>query len=193
MFLYYLSIFSSITFTPYVLFINYRKKSRTYIYIYFHGFTSVFSLFSIILNNYYLLDKSKDFNIIAKNTSYLTTQYMIYLLFIDYKNTSLIIHHLLCLYGIFYMLYYDIYYVLFLYLLLGEISGLANDLINLKIIKNNNIFLFSFFLFRIIPIPIITYNNYDNTVIFYCLLTDNFLHLFWIIKTIKSYKINLIN
>lgn len=185
MILYYLSIFSSITFTPYVLFINYKKKSRTYIYIYFHGFTSIFSLFTILSNNYYLLDNSNDFNIIAKNTSYLTTQYMIYLLFIDYKNTSLIIHHLLCLYGIFYILYYDIYYVLFLYLLLGEISGLANDLIKLKIIKNNNIFFVSFFLFRIIPIPILTYKNYDNTPIFLSLLTDNFLHLYWIINRKK--------
>ena len=185
MFLYYLSIFSSITFTPYVLFINYKKKSHSYICIYFHGFTSIFSLFTILSNNYYLLDNSKDFNIIAKNTSYLTLQYMLYDLYIEYNNIQFVIHHLLCFYGIFYILYYEIYHVLFLYLLLGEISNLSIDLVNLQIIKNNNIIAITFFLFRIIPIPILTYKNYDNTPIFLCLLTDNFLHLYWIINRKK--------
>jgi len=187
MFLYYLSILSSITFTPFVLFINYKKKPNTYIYIYFHGFSSIFSLFTIILNDYYLLDNSKDFNIIAKNMTYLTFQYMIYDLFLEYNNIPYVIHHLICLYGIFYTLYYDIYYVLLLYLLLGEISNLSIDLVKLKII-NNNIIYITFFLFRIIPLPIITYKNYDNTVIFSCLLIDNILHLYWIINSKKVLK-----
>lgn len=185
MILYYLSIFSSITFTPYVLFINYKKKSHNYICIYFHGFTSIFSLFTILSNNYYLLDNSKDFNIIAKNTSYLTLQYMLYDLYIEYNNMHFIIHHFLCFYGIFYILYYEIYHVLFLYLLLGEISNLSIDLVNLQILKNNNITAITFFLFRIIPIPILTYKNYDNTPIFLSLLTNNYLHLYWIINRKK--------
>ena len=141
--------------------------------VYFHYF--------ILSNNYYLLDNSKDFNIIAKNTSYLTLQYMLYDLYIEYNNIHFVIHHLLCFYGIFYILYYEIYHVLFLYLLLGEISNLSIDLVNLQILKNNNIIAITF-LFRIIPIPILTYKNYDNTPIFLCLLTDNFLHLYWIIN-----------
>ena len=86
-------------------------------------------------------------------------------------------------------------YYLTLYLCLNEISSifLALNILNIYPKYSNLCFMITFFIFRILLLPILTYIYNYNNVVFTILFLDNCLHGDWVITLSKKFLIKSLN
>ncbi len=109
------------------------------------------------------------------------------------NNIAFLIHHLLVLSGLSWSYYFNIGYNLIVYLCLNEISSIFLSLIDMNIYPkySNIMFMITFFIFRILLLPVLTFIYKYNNYVFTVLMFDNCLHVYWVVTLSKDFLIKL--
>lgn len=183
-----------IAFLPIYIIIEYVTKNAYYSRLFFTSTISLYASFEIINKQYYTIEAINnldEYNIVAEKCILICLLYFCYDMFDkeSYSDLSFLIHHFLGIIGTLCVIHYKIFGILSLYLCCHEISTIFLNLKYLNIYKNfaNKMFIVSFVCVRLTTLPVMVFKTYyKNKIIFLTLLTDSGLHIFWIIKLIKS-------
>lgn len=143
---------------------------------------------------YFHYNDLNEYNYVGNKCRILAIQYFLTDIFF-LNNKSILFHHILMLIAMTWSYILNNGYCLAIYLSLNEISSMFLGLKNLNIFpKYSNIcFMISFFVFRILLLPILTYIYSYNNFIFTALLIDNCLHYYWVINLYKKNANKLLN
>ena len=186
----YYAPLNSMFFLPsYLYLFKYNQElARLYFYILLSGI----AFYEVINKKMYLFDNLESnhyiYNYVGDQCRSIVFQYFIVDIFFT-ENKVMFFHHCLILFAIFLSFINNEGYYLTIYLSLNEISTIFLSLKILNIYKNisNILFMFNFFIFRIILLPILTYHYKNIYHIFYILLLDDFLHIYWVVKLSKKF------
>ena len=174
----YDAINSTLFFLPtYLYLFQYNHElARLYFYILLSGL----SLYEVIDKKFYMFDQLdlNQYNYVGDQCKCIAFQFFMIDIFFP-ENKSAIIHHALILYAIIYSFYLNQAYILALFLSLTEISTIFLSLKILNFYKqtSNLLFIITFFIFRIVLLPILTYHYRNVYYIFNILLINDFLHV----------------
>ena len=164
-----------------------------YVYNYSKEYGSLFFFITVSsLSFYEFIDKKmyyfqhndlNEYNYIGDKCRIIVSQYFIIDIF-NVSDKSYFFHHLFVLYGLSWSYYYNKGYYLTLYLCLNEISSIFLSLTALRIFTKYSykMFCITFFIFRILLLPLLTFMYKYNYFIFTILMLDNSLHLYWVVN-----------
>jgi hypothetical protein len=184
----YDALISTVFFLPSYLYLfhYYGEFARLYFYILISGL----SLYEVIDKKFYIFDNLdlNQYNYVGDQCKCIAFQFFMVDIFFP-ENKSAIIHHALILYAIIHSFYLNQAYILALFLSLNEISTIFLSLKLLNIYKktSNILFMFNFFIFRILLLPLLTFYYRHIYHAFIILLLDDILHLYWVIKLSKQF------
>ena len=174
------------------IFLYFYKKNKEFGRLSFYIVLSSLSFYEFIDKKmyYFQYNDLNEYNYIGDKCRILVTQYFLVDIFFV-TNKPMLFHHILVLYalGISYILNQG--YYLTLYLSLNEISSIFLALNILKIFPkySNLCFMITFFIFRILLLPLLTYIYNHNNLVFTILLLDDCLHGYWVITLSKKFLI----
>lgn len=173
-------------------FLYFYKNNKEIGRLFFYIVLSSFSFYEFIDKKMYYFQHNdlNEYNYIGDKCRILVTQY--FLIDIFYVvNKSMLFHHILVLNALCVSYILNVGYYLTLYLSLNEISSifLALNILNIYPKYSNLCFMITFFIFRILLLPILTYIYSYDIFIFTILLLDNSLHGYWVITLSKKFLI----
>lgn len=167
------------------LYKNYKEYGRVFFFI----IVSSLSLYEFINNEMYYFHKNdiNEYNYIGDKCRILCSQYFFIDLFFV-KDKTMYIHHTLALIIFSQSYIYNRYFIQMIYGSLTEISSIFLSLKFLKVYPkiSNILFLSTFFVFRILLLPLVTYIHINDKNVFTLLCLDCLLHVYWITKIIKK-------
>ena len=179
---------STLFFLPGFLFLF--KYNRELARLYFYILISGLSLYEFYHKKLYLFNHLdlNEYNYIGDQCRSIGLQYFIVDIFYI-KDKAFFFHHGLILFAVFLSFYLNQGYYLIIYFSLNEISSIFLSLKLLNIYKKtcNLLFIFNFFIFRILLLPLLTFYYRHIYHAFIILLLDDILHLYWIIKLSKQF------
>lgn len=174
------------------IFLYFFKINKEFGRLFFYIVLTSLSFYEFIDKKMYYFQHNdlNEYNYIGDKCRIIVTQFFLVDIFFV-TNKPMLFHHILVLFalGSSYML--NIAYYLTLYLSLNEISSIFLALKILKIFPkySNLCFMITFFIFRILLLPILTYIYSYNNLIFTILLLDDCLHGYWVITLSKNFLI----
>ena len=185
-----------IAFLPLYITIEYFTKNIYYSRLFFTTLVSGYSIDEILNKRYYTLEalnNIEDYNSVAEKCIFICVLYFSYDFFNKetYTNNGYIIHHAIGLCGGITILYYKFYGILSLYLCCHEISTIFLNLKILNICKDfsDKMFLVTFLGIRCTTLPIMVFKTYSkNNYLFFFILIDCGLHIFWISQKIGNIR-----
>ncbi len=177
---------------PYPLFLYFYKNNRESSRLFFYIFLSGLSFYEFINKKmyYFQYNDLNEYNYIGDSCRIIVTQYFLTDIFFI-NNKELIFHHCLVLFGLVCSYILNQGYYLIVYLCLNEISSIFLSLNILEIFPKytNILFIITFFIFRIMLLPILTYIYIDNNIVFPVLVIDDCLHIYWVVTLSKNFLI----
>jgi len=185
-----------LVFLPLYITIEYFTKNTYYSRLFFTTLVSGYSIDEIINKRYYTLEalnNIEDYNSVAEKCILISIMYFSYDFFNKetYSSIGFIIHHSICLFGGLSILYYKFYGILSLYLCCHEISTIFLNLKHLNICKDfsDKMFIVTFFGIRCTTLPVMVVKTYSKSkILFFVILTDCGLHIFWISQKIGNIR-----
>ena len=178
------------------MFLYFYKNNKEIGRLFFYIILSGLSFYEFIDKKmyYFQYNDLNEYNYFGDKCRILVTQYFLTDIFFV-TNKSMLFHHILILIGLSLSYYLNQAYYLTLYLCLSEISSifLASNILNIYLNihpKYSNLcFMITFFIFRILLLPILTYIYSYNNMVFTMLLIDDCLHGYWVITLSKKFLI----
>lgn len=174
------------------IFLYIYKTSKEHGILFFFITVSSLSFYQFIDKKMYYFQHNdlNEYNYIGDKCRLILLQFFLIDIF-NVNNISFFIHHSMVLCGLSWSYYFNRGYNLILYLCLNEISSIFLSLIELKIYPeySNIMFLITFFIFRIILLPVLTFIYKYNNFIFAFLMFDNCLHVYWVVTLSKNFLI----
>lgn len=174
------------------MFLYFYKNNKEIGRLFFYIVLSSFSFYEFIDKKmyYFQYNDLNEYNYFGEKCRILVTQYFLIDIFYV-SNKAFFLHHMLILIGLSWSYYLNQAYYLTLYLCLNEISSIFLALKILKIFPkySNLCFMITFFIFRILLLPILTYIYSYNNLVFTILLLDDCLHGYWVITLSKKFLI----
>jgi|TARA_B110000967_G_C18884895_1_gene563382 hypothetical protein len=171
------------------IFLYFYKKNKEFGRLFFYIVLSSLSFYEFIDKKmyYFQYNDLNEYNYIGDKCRIIVTQYFLVDIFFV-TNKPMLFHHILILIGLSWSYYLNQAYYLTLYLCLNEISSifLALNILNIYPKYSNLCFMITFFIFRILLLPILTYIYNYNNVVFTILFLDNCLHGYWVITLSKK-------
>lgn len=185
-----------IAFLPLYITIEYFTKETYYSRLFFTTLVSGYSIDEILNKRYYTLEalnNIEEYNSVAEKCILISIMYFSYDFFNKetYSSIGFIIHHAICLFGGITILYYKLYGILSLHLCCHEISTIFLNLKHLNICKDfsDKMFLVTFLGIRCTTLPIMVVKLYSkNKYLFFFILIDCGLHIFWISQKIGNIR-----
>ena len=174
------------------MFLYFYKNNKEIGRLFFYIVLSSFSFYEFIDKKmyYFQYNDLNEYNYVGEKCRILVTQYFLIDIFFLSKKAYLL-HHMLILVALIRSYYFNQAYYLTLYLSLNEISSIFLAFKNLNLFPkySNLLFIITFFIFRILLLPILTYIYSYNNFVFTLLLLDDCLHGYWVITLSKKFLI----